>query len=157
MSLPGLAVVARAQNMRLEIVDAMTVDRRIGVARRARGQIDRRNLGPLRQAPSASRSLQCAPPSRVSWIRPSSVPTQISPARSGDGRSPRCCHSRRPSRRRSPTSPSQFFASARLPVRSPLIAVQCVPPILRAEQHLRAQIKRRRAGARRHERRHPEI
>ena len=30
-------------------------------------------------------SCQCAPPSRVSWIFPSSVLTQISPGATGDG------------------------------------------------------------------------
>ena len=44
---PALAVIARAENVRLEIIDPMTVRRRIRNARLARGQIDRGHLRPL--------------------------------------------------------------------------------------------------------------
>ncbi len=48
--LPGLTVIARAQDVRLEIIDAVRVERRISHAVGERGDVERLNLGPERNA-----------------------------------------------------------------------------------------------------------
>ena len=72
------AVVARAVDVRREVVVPVGVDRgvrRAGIERRG---VERCDLRPGGQRLAASRRFQFLPPSRVSCIRPSSVPTQIS-------------------------------------------------------------------------------
>ena len=86
---PGLAAVARAVDVRPQVVEAEGVDRRVGGAGVEVRGVEQRDLAPRRRAAGGVTSVQCSPPSRVTWIRPSSVPAQMRVARRA-ARAPAC-------------------------------------------------------------------
>ena len=134
---PGLAAVARAVDVRPQVVEADRVDRRVGgVARRS---ATRPSATPSPTASSAGgvTSFQVLPPSRVTWIRPSSVPAQIGLL--VERTTARSCRSRRAAsaalRRRPAYMPTFAGTSHVSRVRSGLI---CVPAAARRSSSSRA-------------------
>ena len=82
---PRLAVVGALRDVRLEVVAPMPVERGVdrsfvGTATRRRGS----RTSCRARSGNLSVFVHVLPPSRVTWISPSSVPTARSPARNGD-------------------------------------------------------------------------
>ena len=82
--LPGLAVIAGAEEIRLVVVQAMPVHRNVSGTGSKR---DASIMAILLQSLESRRGhvLQFLPPSRVRWSSPVSLPAQISSAFSGEG------------------------------------------------------------------------
>ena len=81
---PRLAAVVSAEDVRAHVVEPQRVDGGVGGERVEVAGVENRTFihGP---SCGGVTSFQCAPPSAVVWIRPSSVPAQMRLTSSGEG------------------------------------------------------------------------